>query len=202
MANTQGLLARLTRFCFWPIEGQWRASVSMLGHNVSQKQHGWKERPPQRLSITEGTACMCILRARTQTHRHHDAWVRVMICNLAKYNDGDEAQKKYTCGCANAQSVLLNPSQTTAYYTTSLHYTDLTHINTQPLLHFSTMRSNTLAHIDARTHTHTPPLHLWDNTRHRKHTHTHTLIQYQTHITHSQKRWWTRRGVSGAPLHL
>lgn len=160
MANTLGLLARLTRFCFWPIEGQWRASVSMPRHNVSEKQHGWKERPLQRLSISEATACMCI-HALTRAHAHartHRSWHLGAgggrTGNLAEDNGGNGASARVgvlanmlTHNRTWTSSFYVNPySQPTHSPLRSLYSAVLTH---KPLLHFNTMRTST------HTHTHT-----------------------------------------------
>lgn len=160
MANTLGLLARLTRFCFWPIEGQWRASVSMPGHNVSEKQHGWKERPLQRLSISEAAACVCIgTLAQAQAHAHtdHDTWVRWGgggSCNLAKDNGGNAASAHV--------GALVNM---------------LTHNRTWALsFHVNPSSPNTHS-----------PSHTMKRSTH-TYTHTHTTTISDTN--HSQKRWW------------
>ena len=176
MANTRGLLARLTWFCFWPIEGQWRASVSMPRHNVSQKQHGWKERPPQRLSIRGGAACMHSHRPRhmhaqrhthTHTQTHHDAWAWVRTDNLATDGGGGGAS---TRRWDHAHSRTLTSVES---LTAPLHYTTLSlhsheHTTSAPLWS-RTMRSS----MHTCTHTSRAPSGQYQAKKH-THTHTHT----------------------------
>lgn len=174
MANTRGLLARLTWFCFWPIEGQWRASVSMPRHNVSQKQHGWKERPPQRLSISGGTACIYahigIATDYTHIHTLHDAWARVRTDDFARDTGGDRTCAYGYVGMAkHTQVTKSKPNCTLA---TPLHYTTL-----MPHSHKHTT-SALLQHNEVwHTETFLAPSGQWQaqkNTQVRSHTRTHT----------------------------
>lgn len=88
-------------------------------------------------------------------HTHHDAWARVRTGNLAKDTGGDGA-------CAHVahtftrihtkHRVHITKSKPNCTLAAPLH-SYYTHVNTQPLLYLTTMRSDT--HVHGHTHMHT-----------------------------------------------
>lgn len=142
--------------------------------------------------------------AQTRIHRHkHDAWARVRTDNLCQRHWWRQSMRtRVSVSHTSTGSIYPNPSHAAhlPHHFTTLHLLPA-HINTQPLLYFNTMRSGT--HIS--THTHLPST-FRTIPGIEKHTcaATHTLFYNirHTHITQSQKRWWRRRGVREAPLHL
>lgn len=85
MANTQGLLARLTQFCFWPIEEQWRAFVSMPRQHVTQSSVDEKGGPHKDCALAKALHACIYMHSHKHKNTHNDAWANVRTDNLAKH---------------------------------------------------------------------------------------------------------------------